>query len=238
MTGDDAALVAGIGSWRGRTTMLFGQQKGRTLSDRVARDFGMMRPQGFRKAIRLAHQAAKFGFPIISLIDTPGAYPGATAEEDGIASAIASAIREWFHIRTPVIAAIVGEGGSGGALGMAVADRVIMLENSIYSVAAPEAAASIVWRDSSRKKEAAEQLHLTSDDLIELQVIDEVVPEPGGGAHSDYDESARRLDEALWIHVSEVLEHDQSRILENRRRRFLRVGHLHDHRALPKLEPA
>ena len=236
MTGDDTALVAGVGSWHGRTTMFFGQQKGRTFPDRVARRFGMMHPQGYRKAIRLAHQAAKFGFPIISLIDTPGAYPGTTAEEDGIASAIAIAIREWFHIRTPVIAAIVGEGGSGGALGMAVADRVIMFENSIYSVAAPEAAASIVWRDPARKVEAAEQLHLTSDDLLELGVIDHVISEPAGGAHEDHDESARRLDEVLWTHLQEVLEHDHNRILANRRKRFMQVGHLHDHHALPKLD--
>ena len=151
LSGDDPALVAGVGTWRGRTVTFLGHQKGRNLHDRVARNWGMMHPEGYRKAIRLAQQAAKFGFPIVSLIDTPGAYPGAGAEERGIAAAIAYAIMEWFSISTPIVAAVVGEGGSGGALGMGVADRVVMLENSIYSVASPEAAASIVWRDNSRK---------------------------------------------------------------------------------------
>ena len=235
MTGDDPALVAGVGTFHGRTTMFFGQQKGRALADRVARGWGMMHPQGYRKAVRLARQAAKFGFPIVSLIDTPGAYPGTTAEEDGIASAIAVAIREWFHTRTPVVAAVVGEGGSGGALGMAVADRVLMFENSIYSVASPEAAASIVWRDSARKAEAAEQLHLTSDDMFEFEIIDEVIPEPPGGAHTDYDVAASRLHDALLRHLEAVMVHEHDHLLQNRRMRFMRIGHLTDHRALPKL---
>ena len=235
MTGDDAALVAGVGTWHGRTTTFFGQQKGRGLTDRIARGWGMMHPQGYRKAVRLARQAAKFGFPIISLIDTPGAYPGETAEEDGIASAIAVAIRDWFHTRTPVIAAVIGEGGSGGALGMGVADRVIMLENSIYSVASPEAAASIVWRDNTRKVEAAEQLHLTSDDLLEFEIVDEVISEPPGGAHLDHDEAAARLHEALVRNLELVLPHEHDHLLEKRRHRFLKIGHLTDHHALPKL---
>ncbi len=229
MTGDDAALVAGVGRWHGHTTMFFGQQKGRNLADRVAHSWGMMHPEGYRKAMRLARQAAKFGFPIVSLIDTPGAFPGAAAEEGGIASAIAEAIRDWFHVSTPVVAAVVGEGGSGGALGMAVADGVLMFENSIYSVAAPEAAASILWRDANKKAEAAEQLHLTAADLDEFDVIDEVIAEPPGGAHTDYEDSAARLDEALWRHLEPLLTHDRAHMLENRRRRFLRVGHLTDH---------
>ena len=142
LSADDPALIAGVGTWHGRTTMFFGHQKGRSLKEQVSRNWGMMHPEGYRKAIRLAHHAAKFGFPIVSLIDTPGAYPGAAAEDRGIAAAIASAIREWFEIPVPIVAAVIGEGGSGGALGMGVADRVIMLENSIYSVASPEAAAS------------------------------------------------------------------------------------------------
>jgi acetyl-CoA carboxylase carboxyl transferase subunit alpha len=237
MTGDDPALIAGVGTWHGRAVMFFGQQKGRTLNDRIERRFGMMHPQGYRKAVRLARQAAKFRFPIVSLIDTPGAYPGVSGEEDGIASAIATAILEWFRVRTPVVAAVVGEGGSGGALGMAVADRVVMMENSIYSVAAPEVAAAILWRDSSRKVEAAEQLHLTAPDLLGLGLIDEIVSEPGGGAHTDFDAAARRLDEALWRHVVEVSEHEHGHLLENRRRRFLHIGHLTDHHAHPKVVP-
>jgi len=190
LSADDPALVGGVGTWHGRTTMFLGHQKGRSLKERVARNWGMMHPEGYRKALRLAHHAAKFGFPIISLIDTPGAYPGAAAEERGIAAAIAKAIMEWFRVGVPIVAAVIGEGGSGGALGMGVADRVIMLENSIYSVASPEAAASIVWRDNSRKVEAAEQLQLTSRDLLAMGVVEEVVPEPGGGAHLDHDAAA------------------------------------------------
>src|SRR5438045_1819880 len=206
LAADDPALVGGIGTWHGRTTVFLGHQKGRTLKDRVARNWGMMHPEGYRKALRLAHHAAKFGFPIVSLIDTPGAYPGAGAEERGIAAAIATAIMDWFRIPVPIVAAVIGEGGSGGALGMAVADRVIMLENSIYSVAAPEAAASIVWRDPARKKDAAEQLHLTAPDLLELEVIDEIIAEPGGGAHTDHDEAARLLEAALWSNLEPLLE--------------------------------
>ena len=235
MTGDDTALVAGVGTWNGGTTMFFGQQKGRGLSDRVARGWGMMHPQGYRKAVRLARQAAKFGFPIISLIDTPGAFPGTSAEEDGIASAIAMAIREWFHTRTPVVAVVVGEGGSGGALGMAVADRVLMMENSIYSVASPEAAASILWRDIDHKAEAAEQLHLTSDDLLELDIVDEVIAEPPGGAQADHDAAARQLHEALVRNLEIVALNEHDHLLEKRRHRFMKIGHLTDHHALPKL---
>src|SRR5207237_10895797 len=172
--------VGGVGTWNGRTTMCLGQQKGRNFPERVRRNFGMMHPEGYRKAMRLARQAAKFGFPIVCLVDTPGAYPGAGAEERGIAAAIAAAIMAWFRIPVPIVAAVIGEGGSGGALGMGVADRVIMLENSIYSVASPEAAASIVWRDNTRKVEAAEQLQLTSREIVGMGVVEEVVPEPKG----------------------------------------------------------
>src|ERR1700745_2524862 len=198
LTADDPALVGGIGTWHGRTTVFLGHQKGRSVKERVARNWGMMHPEGYRKALRLAHHAAKFGFPIVSLIDTPGAYPGAGAEERGIAAAIARAIMEWFEISVPIVAAVIGEGGSGGALGMGVADRVIMLENSIYSVASPEAAASIVWRDNTRKVEAAEQPQITSREVVGLGVVEEVVPEPEGSARADYAAAASALDEALW----------------------------------------
>ncbi len=220
LTGDDPAVVGGLGTWRGVTVMFLGQQKGRTLQDRIARNFGMMHPEGYRKAMRLARTAARFGFPIISLIDTPGAFPGISAEERGIVSAIATAIMEWFRIRTPIIAVIIGEGGSGGALGIAIADRVLMLENAIYSVAAPEACASIVWRDPSRKREAAEQLRLTADLLLEMGVVDEIVPEPPGGAHNDYDEVARQLDTALFRHMAPLVEEDRDLTLQRRYARF------------------
>jgi acetyl-CoA carboxylase carboxyl transferase subunit alpha len=223
---DDAALVGGVGTWAGRTTMFLGQQKGRNFPERVRRNFGMMHPEGYRKAMRLARQAAKFGFPIICLVDTPGAYPGAGAEERGIAAAIAAAIMEWFWIPVPVIAAIIGEGGSGGALGMAVADRVLMLENSIYSVAMPEAAASIVWRDNSRKVEVAEQLQITSRDLLAMGVVEEVIEEPKGGAHLDHDGAAWALEKALLRHLEPLLRTPTEELLQHRYERFRYIDSL------------
>jgi len=226
LSADDPALVGGLGRWHGRTTMFLGHQKGRTLKERVGRNWGMMHPEGYRKAIRLAHHAARFGFPIISLIDTPGAYPGAGAEERGIASAIAAAIMEWFRIPVPIVAAVIGEGGSGGALGMGVADRVIMLENSIYSVASPEAAASIVWRDNSRKVEAAEQLQLTSREILAMGLVEEVVKEPEGSARADYERAAAALDEALVRHMDPLLEMPTGQLLQHRYERFRYIDSL------------
>jgi acetyl-CoA carboxylase carboxyl transferase subunit alpha len=223
---DDAALVGGVGTWKGRTTMFLGQQKGRNFPERVRRNFGMMHPEGYRKAMRLARQAAKFGFPIICLVDTPGAYPGAGAEERGIAAAIAAAIMEWFWIPVPVLTAIIGEGGSGGALGMAVADRVLMLENSIYSVAMPEAAASIVWRDNSRKVEVAEQLQITSRDLLAMGVVEEVVEEPRGGAHLDHDGAAKALEKALLRHLEPLLRTPTEELLQHRYDRYRYIDSL------------
>jgi acetyl-CoA carboxylase carboxyl transferase subunit alpha len=220
LAADDPALVGGLGTWHGRTTMFLGHQKGRTLKERVSRNWGMMHPEGYRKAVRLARHAAKFGFPIVSLIDTPGAYPGAGAEERGIAAAIAQTIMEWFRIPVPIVAAVIGEGGSGGALGMGVADRVIMLENSIYSVASPEAAASIVWRDNARKVEAAEQLQLTSRDLLAMGVVEEVLREPAGSARADYEGTAKVLDEALWRHMEPLLTQPVDALLQHRHERF------------------
>ena len=236
---DDPAVVAGLGTWRDRTVVFLGQQKGRNLADRVARNWGMMHPEGFRKAMRLARQAVKFGFPIISLVDTPGAYPGESAEERGISSAIGSAILEWFQIEVPVVAVVIGEGSSGGALGIAVADRVLMLENSLYTVASPEAAASIVWRDNSRKVEAAEQLQITSRDLLAMGVVEEVVLEPEGGAHTDCDATARALDEALWRHLEPLLGLPVEELLQHRYERFRYIDSLvaADPRFGPKVEP-
>jgi len=201
LSADDPALVGGVGTWHGRTTVFLGHQKGRSVKERVARNWGMMHPEGYRKALRLAHHAAKFGFPIISLIDTPGAYPGA-------------------------VAAVIGEGGSGGALGMGVADRVIMLENSIYSVASPEAAASIVWRDNARKVEAAEQLQLTSREIVGMGVVEEVVPEPKGSASADYDAAAAALDEALHRLMRPLLQQPSAELLQHRYDRFRYIDSL------------
>ena len=236
---DDPAMVAGLGTWRGRTVVFLGQQKGRNLAERVARNWGMMHPEGFRKAVRLAHMAVKFGFPIVSLVDTPGAYPGESAEQRGISSAIGAAIMEWFQVPVPVVAVVIGEGSSGGALGVAVADRVLMLENSLYTVASPEAAASIVWRDNSRKVEAAEQLQLTSRDLLAMGVVEEVVPEPEGGAHTDYDGAAAALDEAVWRHLEPLLGMSPDDLLQHRYERFRYIDSLvaADPRFGPKVEP-
>ena len=236
---DDPAVVAGVGTWRGMTVVFLGQQKGRTLADRVARNWGMMHPEGFRKALRLGRQATKFGFPVISLVDTPGAYPGESAEERGVASAIGAAIMEWFEIPVPVVAVVIGEGSSGGALGIAVADRVLMLENSLYTVASPEAAASIVWRDNSRKVEAAEQLQITSRDLLAMGVVEEVIEEPEGGAHLDVEATARALDEAVWRHLEPLLRMPAEELLEHRYERFRYIDSLvaADPRFGPKVEP-
>jgi acetyl-CoA carboxylase carboxyl transferase subunit alpha len=236
---DDPALVSGVGTWRGMTVVLLGQQKGRNLADRVARNWGCMHAEGFRKALRLGRQAAKFGFPVISLVDTPGAYPGESAEERGVASAIGAAIMEWFEIPVPVVAVVIGEGSSGGALGIAVADRVLMLENSLYTVAAPEAAATIVWRDKARKVEAAEQLQITSRDLLAMGVVEEVIPEPEGGAHLDVDAAASALDAALWRHVQPLLGVPKDELLQHRYERFRYIDSLvaADPRFGPKVEP-
>jgi len=236
---DDPAVVAGVGTWRDMTVVFLGQQKGRNLSERVARNWGMMHPEGFRKALRLGRQAAKFGFPVISLVDTPGAYPGESAEERGVASAIGAAIMEWFEIPVPVVAVVIGEGSSGGALGIAVADRVLMLENSLYTVASPEAAASIVWRDNARKVEAAEQLQITSRDLLAMGVVEEVVQEPEGGAHLDFDAAAAALDAALWRHLEPLLAIPSDELLQHRYERFRYIDSLvaADPRFGPKVEP-
>jgi acetyl-CoA carboxylase carboxyl transferase subunit alpha len=236
LIGDDPALVAGVGRWRDRTTMFFGQQKARTLAERVARNFGMLSPEGYRKCIRLGQQAAKFGFPVLSIVDTPGAYPGAAAEERGMAGAIASAILHWLRLPVPVVAVIVGEGGSGGALGMAVADRVLMLEHAIYSVASPEAAASIVWRDAGQKATAADQLRLTAPDLLGLGLIDGVVREPDGGAHLDWDGAARRVDEAARSAFVELDELGAAELVRARRRRFRSIDRQGCGDALPSAD--
>jgi acetyl-CoA carboxylase carboxyl transferase subunit alpha len=236
---DDPAVVAGVGTWRGRTVLFMGQQKGRNLAERVARNWGMMHPEGFRKALRLARQAVKFGFPIVTLVDTPGAYPGESAEERGIASAIGAAIMEWFEIAVPVVAVVIGEGSSGGALGIAVADRVLMLENSLYTVASPEAAASIVWRDNARKVEAAEQLQITSRDLLAMGAVEEVIPEPEGGAHLDVEATAAALDAAVWRHLEPLLHLPPDELLQHRYERFRYIDSLvaADPRFGPKVEP-
>ncbi len=201
---DDPALVCGMARFRGREVLVLGTQKGRDTKQRLHRNFGQPNPEGYRKAMRAMKFAEKWRRPIVSLVDVVGAYPGLGAEERGQAEAIARNLREMARLEVPFIAVITGEGGSGGALAIAVADRVLMLENSIYSVISPEGCASIMWRDANKKDVAAQALHITAKDILELGIADEVVPEPPGGAHHDYDEAAAYLADALEKHLTQL----------------------------------
>ena len=214
---DDEAIVCGWARLDGRSVMVMGHQKGRDMKENLRRNFGMPHPEGYRKALRLMQQAEKFGRPIITLIDTPGAYPGLGAEERGQAEAIATNLREMARLHVPVVAVVIGEGGSGGALALGVADRILMLENSVYSVISPEGCAAILWKTASAKDQAAEALKLTANDLAALGVIDDIVPEPTGGAHMDWDATAGALRVALLRHLAEL---DQIPPDERRTRRW------------------
>jgi acetyl-CoA carboxylase carboxyl transferase subunit alpha len=194
---DDEAIVGGWARFGNRAVMVIGHQKGRDMKENLKRNFGMPHPEGYRKALRLMRQAEKFHRPVITFIDTPGAYPGIGAEERGQAEAIATNLREMSRLRTPLVSVVIGEGGSGGALALGVTDRILMLEHSIYSVISPEGCAAILWRSAEHREKAAEALKLTSANLMELGVCDEIVPEPAGGAHSDWDPAAKNLGEAL-----------------------------------------
>jgi acetyl-CoA carboxylase carboxyl transferase subunit alpha len=200
--GDDAAIICGLARFHGTEVMVIGHQKGRDTKSKVHRNFGMPNPEGYRKALRVMHMAEKFGRLILTFVDTPGAYPGLGAEERGQAEAIARNLREMARLQVPIITTITGEGGSGGALAIAVADRILMMENTIYSVISPEGCASIMWRDASKRDIAAQALRITPKDLMELGCIDEIVPEPPGGAHTDHDKAAALLDAALQKHIS------------------------------------
>jgi acetyl-CoA carboxylase carboxyl transferase subunit alpha len=220
---DDRAIVGGPAMLGDRRVMIVGQQKGRDAAERARRNWGMAHPQGYRKAVRLMQQAERFRMPVLTLVDTPGAYPGVEAERAGQAWAIAESLHLMSELRVPVVAAIIGEGGSGGALALALADRVLMLENAIYSVASPEACAAITWRDSRLKVEAAEALRVTAADALRLGVIDEIVPEPRP-AHEDPDGAAAALAEAVTSHLDELSTYGQDRLLGARYWRFRRSG--------------
>jgi acetyl-CoA carboxylase carboxyl transferase subunit alpha len=201
---DDAAIVCGWARLDGRSVMVIGHQKGRDMKENLQRNFGMPHPEGYRKALRVMQLADKFTTPIITLIDTPGAYPGLGAEERGQAEAIARNLREMARLHVPIIAAVIGEGGSGGALALGVADRILMMENAIYSVISPEGCAAILWKTAAAKDKAAEALKLTAVDLTALGIADDVVPEPLGGAHNDWDAAAGALRSALLRHLLEL----------------------------------
>ena len=221
---DDQAIVGGWARIRGRTVMMIGHQKGRSMKENLDRNFGMPHPEGYRKALRLMKQAEKFGRPVVTLIDTPGAYPGIGAEERGQGEAIATNLREMARLRTPLISVIIGEGGSGGALALGVTDRIMMLEHSVYSVISPEGCSAILWRSTEHREEAASALQLTADDLLNHGVCDEIIPEPIGGAHSNWDSAGAHLEDALDRVLSELAELTIEQLLESRWAKYEAIG--------------
>jgi acetyl-CoA carboxylase carboxyl transferase subunit alpha len=222
--GDDAAMITGFANYHGRPVAVIGQRKGRDTKQRVALNFGQAKPEGYRKALRVMHLASKFGRPIFTFVDTPGAYPGVDAEERGQAEAIARNLREMARLPVPIVVTITGEGGSGGALAIAVGDRVNMMENSIYSVISPEGCASILWRDAAKAETAAEALKITPQDLSRFGIIDEIIPEPEGGAHLDHEASAALLDTVLERSLRDLLTLSTSELLDRRYEKFRRMG--------------
>jgi acetyl-CoA carboxylase carboxyl transferase subunit alpha len=221
---DDRAMPSGLARLGPHRCVVITHQKGRNTKENVMRNFGCAHPEGYRKALRLMRLAEKFGMPVISLIDTPGAFPGIGSEERHISEAIAVNLREMMHLRVPSIAAVIGEGGSGGALGIGVTDRVLILENAYYSVISPEACSAILWRDRRHAPEAAEALKLTAQDLLKLGVVDEIVAEPAGGAHRDYDLAAANLGSALRRNLDQLLEHPIEQLLKKRYKKFRGLG--------------
>src|SRR5712691_6117213 len=221
---DDKAMPSGLAMLGAQRCIVITHQKGRNTKENVMRNFGCAHPEGYRKALRLMRLGEKFGIPVISLIDTPGAFPGIGSEERHISEAIAVNLREMMRLRVPIIAAVVGEGGSGGALGIGVADRVLIMENAYYSVISPEACSAILWRDRRHAAEAAEALKLTAQDLLKLEVVDEIIPEPEGGAHRDYDSIAANVGRALRQAVKQVSEIPIAELLEIRYQKFRRLG--------------
>jgi acetyl-CoA carboxylase carboxyl transferase subunit alpha len=222
--GDDQAIVGGYAFLDGKPVMVICQQKGRDTKQKLARNFGMPKPEGYRKAMRLMFMADKFQRPIITFIDTPGAYPGIDAEERGQAEAIAYNLREMARLGVPVIVVVIGEGGSGGALGMGVGNRILMLENCYYSVISPESCAAIIWRDSAKAELAAAALKLTAPDLLERGIIDEIVPEPPGGAHEDFDAAANLLGASLRKALGELSPMTPRELVEHRYNKFRRMA--------------
>jgi len=222
--GDDKAIVGGPATIEGRKIMVIGHQKGRDTREKLARNFGSAHPEGYRKALRLMWVADKFGLPILTLIDTPGAYPGIGAEERHIAEAIAVNLREMFNLRVPIVAVVIGEGGSGGALGIGVADRVLILENAYYSVISPEGCAAILWKDSAFAPQAASALRISAKDLFDMSLVDEVIPEPLGGAHHDPDTTFLNTKNAILKHFDALARIEPVELLRQRYDKFRAFG--------------
>ena len=221
---EDESILAGFAEFENRSVLVLGQEKGQDLESRLKRNFGMMRPEGYRKCIRLMKLANKFNIPVISFIDTPGAYPGIGAEQRGQAEAIASSIECCMSLKVPIISIIIGEGGSGGAIALASANKVLMLENAIYSVISPEGCASILWRDPSKSLEAAKAMKLTANELLKMEIIDEIIPEPIGGAHRNKNQVVSSTKEFLIKHLEEFDKFNGEEILEKRKEKFLNIG--------------
>tara|TARA_B100000900_G_scaffold397050_1_gene396974 strand:+ start:1001 stop:1972 length:972 start_codon:yes stop_codon:yes gene_type:complete len=224
LVGDDHAMPGGFAMLEGRRCVVIGHQKGRNTKENLQRNFGSAHPEGYRKALRLMKMAEKFEIPVISMIDTPGAFPGIGAEERNIAEAIARNLREMMDLKTPLVTVVLGEGGSGGALGIGVADRVLMLENSYYSVISPEGCAAILWKHRKHAPEAAEAMRLTAEDLAAMKLVDEVIPEPAGGAHHDVRSVSRNLKEALIRHLDDLGELSEKGLLDSRYEKFRVAG--------------
>jgi acetyl-CoA carboxylase carboxyl transferase subunit alpha len=222
--GDDAAMVGGLARFEDQGVVVIGHQKGRDTREKIARNFGMPHPEGYRKALRLMHLAQKFAKPVLTFIDTPGAYPGLGAEERGQAEAIARNLREMAALRTPILSVVTGEGGSGGALAIGMGNRVLMLEYAIYSVISPEGCAAILWGDAAKAPEAAESMRITAPDLLRLGVIDAIVPEPVGGAHRDWESAAGQLREALRENLRELAQQSADDLVAGRYEKFRRIG--------------
>jgi len=222
--GEDKSVLAGFAKFNEKSVLVIGQEKGDSLETRIERNFGMMRPEGYRKTIRLMKLANKFNIPIISLIDTPGAYPGVGAEERGQAEAIAKSIECCMSLSVPTFAIVIGEGGSGGAIALASSNKVIMLENAIYSVISPEGCATILWRDPKRTLDAAKAMKLSSKDLLELKIIDEIIPEPVGGAHRDRDLILDNVRKSIESNLNEFLNMSGDEVLNHRKNKFLTIG--------------
>ncbi|NOW47026.1 acetyl-CoA carboxylase carboxyl transferase subunit alpha [Novosphingobium sp. SG751A] len=222
--GEDQAIIGGFAKLNGRKVMLIGHEKGHDTATRIKHNFGMGKPEGYRKAIRLMELAGRFGLPVVTLVDTSGAFPGVEAEERGQAEAIARSTEACLALRVPMVAVIVGEGGSGGAVALASAERVLMLEHAVYSVISPEGCASILWRTAEKAADAAEAMKVTAQDLLGLKVIDRIVPEPVGGAHRDPDAAAKALGKAIGEELDKLLKLDAKQLLAMREERFLAIG--------------
>ena len=222
--GDDPAMVGGLATYRGMPVTVIGQQKGRDTKENIRRHFGMPYPEGYRKALRLFRSAEKFGRPIICFIDTPGAFPGLEGENRGQAWAIAANLKAMASLKVPTIGILISEGGSGGALGIGVVNRLLMLENAYYSVISPEGCAAILWRDAARAPEAVDALKISAQDLLELGIVDEVIPEPTGGAHRDLPEMVKRIDAAIAQHLEELMDLSAEELIEQRWNKYRRLG--------------